>query len=230
MGRIVLITGASRGVGRSLAEQMATRGDTVIGCGRTHAITDAGFDYRSLDLTDEPAVRKFVSTMRGEGGLDLVVNGAALGVAQPALMSSADGLRNIMATNFVAGAVVVRESARAMMRTGGAIVNLSSIHVPLHSVGSAAYGASKIALEQFSLVLAQELSKSPVTINTLGLSYVAGAGMAESQNEAATQRAQARLARPVPIEVDEILHAIDFFASRSARNITGQTVYFGGPH
>ena len=230
MGRVVLITGASRGVGRALAERMATRGDSVIGCGRTPAISDAGFDYRFLDLTDEPAVRKFISTMRGNGGLDLVINGAALGVAQPALMSTADGLHDIMAINFVAGATIVRESARAMMRAGGAIVNLSSIHVPLHSVGSAAYGASKIALEQFSLVLAQELANSLVTINTVGLSYVAGAGMAESQNEASIQRAQARLARPAPVEIDEILHAIEFFASPVARNITGQTVYFGGPN
>jgi 3-oxoacyl-[acyl-carrier protein] reductase len=228
--RTVLITGASRGLGLGLAAMMAGRDDIVFGCGRSKAPTDISFHYIEADVRDEKSVKALFSALRKEvDGLDVLINNAGLADAKSLLLSRAEDFASIFATNVTGAAIVSREAAKMMKRRGGAIINVSSIHVPLASVGSGAYGASKAALEQLSRVLAHELASDSISVNSLGLSYVEGAGMAESQSEKAVEAATTRLARPGPITVDEILHAIDFLSSTAARNITGETLYFGGP-
>ena len=228
--RTVLITGASRGLGLGLAAGMAGRDDIVFGCGRSKAPADISFHYIEADVRDEKSVKALFSALRKEvDGLDVLINNAGLADAKSLLLSRAEDFASIFAANVTGAAIVSREAAKMMKRRGGAIINVSSIHVPLASVGSGAYGASKAALEQLSRVLAHELASDSISVNSLGLSYVEGVGMAGAQSEKAVEAATTRLARPGPITVDEILHAIDFLSSTAARNITGETLYFGGP-
>ena len=230
MPRTVLITGASRGLGLKLAAGMAGRGDTVFGCGRSEAPADAPFRYIEADVRDEKSVAALFSGLRKEAdGLDALINNAGLAGAKPLLLSRGEDFDGIFAANVTGAAIVTREAAKMMKRGGGAIINVSSIHVPLASVGSGAYGASKAALEQLSRVFAHELAGYSISVNSLGLSYVEGTGMAEAQSKKAIDAVSARLARPGLITADEVLHAVDFLISPAARNITGQTIYFGGP-
>jgi|TARA_B100000315_G_scaffold88788_1_gene81581 3-oxoacyl-[acyl-carrier protein] reductase len=230
VSRTVLITGASRGLGLRLAAEMAVRGDVVFGCGRSKAPADISFRYIEADVRDEKSVKALFSTLRKEAdGLDVLINNAGLADAKSLLLSRAEDFAGIFAANVTGAAIMSREAAKMMKRRGGAIINISSIHVPLASVGSGAYGASKAALEQLSRVMAHELASDSISVNSLGLSYVEGAGMAEAQSKKAVEAASSRLARPGLIAVDEVLHAVDFLSSPAARNITGETLYFGGP-
>ena len=110
----------------------------------------------------------------------------------------------------------------------GRIVNFSSINVPLGSVGSALYNASKAGVEAMARALTRECGNVDITINTLGLSLVANSGMLDSLSPKALAAKQEALLKPKVLEVEEIMHAINFFASPLARNISCQTVYFGG--
>ena len=138
-------------------------------------------------------------------------------------------IRDSLETNLVGAFTVLRETIKHMMRAKrGRIVNISSINVPLGSVGGALYNASKAGLENLGHTLAREIGAADITVNTIGLSLVAGSGMAADLSDKALADKQAGLIRPDPITTEEIAHAIDFFASDAARNITNQIVYFGG--
>jgi 3-oxoacyl-[acyl-carrier protein] reductase len=161
--------------------------------------------------------------------IDLVVNNAGLALSRLALLTSAAEFASVIRVNLVGAFIVSREAIRLMKRTRfGRIVNFSSINVPLASSGGAAYNAAKAGLENLAITLSRECAQDDITINSIGLSLVAGSGMVEGLNSVALAEKQSALIKPDLIEITEIIHAIEFFAAPDARNITGQTVYFGG--
>ena len=106
---------------------------------------------------------------------------------------------------------------------------MTSINVPMASVGGVAYNASKAGLDAMMRTLVNEIGPAEdITLNALGLSLVAQSGMVEGLSEAALVAKVSRLPKPALLEVAEIIHALDFLAAPEARNITGQTLYFGG--
>ena len=230
--RTVLITGSSRGVGRSLCERFAARGDFVFGCSRSDSGALAHERYRHfvLDVSDETAVRAMFSAITATNPrLDLVINNAGVSAAQFALLTSAADFTAVVQANLVGAFVVMREAIRVMKRTRfGRIVNFSSINVPLASAGAASYNASKAGLEALGETLSRECAADDITVNCIGLSLVRGAGMAERLTPGALAAKQQALIKPSLLDIEEVIHAIDFFAAPAARNITAQTVYFGG--
>lgn len=189
-------------------------------------------NYRhfAVDVSDEAAVRAmFAAIATKNPRIDLVVNNAGVSVARLALMTSAADFSAVIQANLVGAFVVMREAIRLMKRVRfGRIVNFSSINVPLASIGAAPYNASKAGLETLSATMARECAADDITINCVGLSLVANLGMANALSADAQVAKQHFLVKPVMLEIDEIVHAIDFFAAPAARNITAQTLYFGG--
>jgi 3-oxoacyl-[acyl-carrier protein] reductase len=227
-----LVTGASRGVGRAISERFAARGDLVFGCSRSEEGVLVRENYRHfvVDVCDEAAVRAmFAAIAATNSKLDLVVNNAGLSRARLALMTSTEEFSAVIRVNLVGAFVVMRESIRLMKRARfGRIVNFSSINVPLASVGAASYNASKAGLEKLGETLSRECAPDDITINCVGLSLVADSGMVDGLSDVALATKQQALVKPSLLNIDEVIHAIDFFAAPIARNITGQTVYFGG--
>ena len=135
----------------------------------------------------------------------------------------------MLQTNFLGPYLVTRTAAKMMMRRRfGRVVNISSVAVPLGSVGSGLYAAGKAATEQLAHSLARELSTNDITVNTLGVSIYGEAGMVEQMNPASLKKARTQLIKSGTLDIDEIVHAIDFFVSPLAAKVTSQTVYFGG--
>lgn len=229
--RTTVITGSGRGIGRDIATYLIERGDAVIGCSRGGSqLSHAKYRHFCTDVSDEVSVRKMFSEIASEfGRVDLVINNAGLALSRPALLTSAAEFASIIQVNLIGAFIVSREAIRLMKRTRfGRIVNFSSINVPLASSGGAAYSAAKAGLENLAITLSRECAKDDITINSVGVSLVAGSGMVKELSAAALTEKQSALIKSALIEITEIIHVIEFFAAPDARNITGQTVYFGG--
>jgi 3-oxoacyl-[acyl-carrier protein] reductase len=227
----VMITGTSRGLGLDLAKAYLAVGERVIGCSRgSTSIEHANYRHYSVDVSDELSIAKMFADIRDSKLVPrLLVNNAALAQKSLTTFTSSQTAKEILEVNLLGTFLICRETLKLMQRHGfGRIVNLSSINVPLASVGSSLYNATKAGLDAMGHSLANECKTYDITVNSVGLSLVANTGMAESLNEAALAAKQKHLLKPKLLETPEILAAINFFASTEARNITGQLLYFGG--
>ncbi|MBE9552603.1 MAG: SDR family oxidoreductase [Proteobacteria bacterium] len=229
--KTLLITGASRGLGRGLAELYAERGHKVFGCARGGSdFSHANYRHFICDVADDEAVRGMFRDIGKESdGIDVLVNNAGASLVRPALLTTGEDAEAVIQTNVLGAFSCMREAAKQMKRARqGRIINFTSISVPLESAGRALYSASKAALENLTATLARELAPDDITVNTIGPSIVGGSGMVEEMSEAALAEAREQLLKSATIEADEVAHAIDFLASDAARNITNQVIYFGG--
>lgn len=229
--RTVLITGTSRGLGRSVAVGLLEREDVVYGCSRgASTIEHANYSHYTVDLSDDAQVKSmFAEIIRKGLGLQAVINNAGVDQAKLAVFTGAAEAEQILKTNILAPFLVTREAVKLMKRGRfGRVLYFSSINARLGSAGSVLYNASKAALEVMALSMGREFGADNITFNALGLSLVAGTGMADSLSASAAQSKTQNLSKPSPLQIDEILHAIEFFLAAEARNITGQTLYFGG--
>lgn len=228
---VILITGTGRGLGKALAESFLRDGFTVFGCSRgPSTIFEDRYTHSEMDVADETAVASLFREISSRKlALDLVVNNAGATQNSLAIMTKSENAESIIRTNLLGNFLISRDALRIMMRQRrGRIVNFSSINVPLGSVGSCLYNACKAGIDSLARTLANECPGNDITINTLGLSLVAGTGMVDGLSQKALDDKQKRLVKPALLGVDEIRHAIDFLRSPLARNISGQTIYFGG--
>ena len=227
----VMITGSSRGLGSALAKAYLAAGEQVLGCSRGAAsIEHSNYRHYTVNVSDELSISKMFADMRDSKLVPrLLVNNAALAQKSLATFTSSQTAKEILDVNLLGTFLICRETLKLMQRHGfGRIVNLSSINVPLASVGSSLYNATKAGLDAMGHSLANECKTYDITVNSIGLSLVADTGMSESLNEAVLAAKQKQLLKPKLLETAEIFAAINFFASKEARNITGQLLYFGG--
>jgi len=229
--RTILVTGASRGIGRGLAEHLAEKGHDVIGCSRGDcAFEHSRYRHVTADITVDQDVRELFSILTSaHHGLDVLINNAGQSIDGLALLATRAQANSMVETNLVSAMVVTREALKLMKRGKfGRIVNISSISVPLGSVGTAIYGATKAAIAQFSHTLAREIAQDDITVNTIGVSLVEDSTMVKNMDSKALDRMRASLLKPHFLEIAEIAHAVEFYVSDHASNITDQTIYFGG--
>lgn len=134
----------------------------------------------------------------------------------------------MLRTSLLGAFITTRSAVRVMKRHGfGRVIYLSSILVPLGRAGSVIYGAGKAGLEQMAFSLSREFAEDNITFNALGIS-IYRSRMTQAMSEAVLDSTRSALVKQRDMELDELVGAIDFFASDAARQITGQTLYFGG--
>ena len=227
----VMITGTSRGLGAALAQAYLSAGEQVLGCSRGAAtIAHANYRHYNVDVSDELSIANMFTDMREKKFVPrLLVNNAALAQMKLTTFTSAQSARDILDVNLLGTFLVCREMLKLMQRHRfGRIVNLSSISVPLATVGNSLYNATKAGLDAMGHSLANECKTYDITVNSIGLSHVANTGMADALNDTAIAAVQGLLMKPTWLTTSEIVAAMDCFASPDARNITGQVLYFGG--
>jgi 3-oxoacyl-[acyl-carrier protein] reductase len=237
--RVAVVTGASRGIGRTVATALAAAGQAVVvGYAGNDAaakqvvdeITAAGGQAvgARADIADEDAVAGLFDTAtQCFGGVDVVVNSAGrLSLSPIADLDLAD-LDALHRTNIRGTFVVAREAARRI-RPGGAIVMLSTSVVGLQFPGYGAYAASKGAVEAMVLILAREMRGRDVTVNAVAPGPTATDLFLDGKDEATIEH----LARQPPLErlgtPADIAEVVAFLAGPGGRWVNGQVVRANG--
>ena len=167
--QVVLITGASQGIGRCLAGDFAKRGATVVGCGRSRERLQETLDeiraasptsaVIACDVGDRAQVRAMIDqALTTFGKIDILINNAGIGTRRPFAETSLDTIEEIMRTNFLGMVYCTHEVLPSMISRGsGHIVNISSVSGHIGTLNMAAYCASKFAMNGFSESLYHEL-------------------------------------------------------------------------
>jgi len=230
-GKIVLVTGARRGVGKLLADYFLRHGASVIGFSR-HAdeAPDApGYTAIAVDVGDADSVaRGFEQVRRQFGHLDIVINNAAVLTSQYAMIMPAGAAKSMLDTNVLGTFLVSREAAKLMRKSKwGRIINIGSMAASLEPMGDSVYAASKAAISTLANVMAKEFAALNITCNTLGITAIA-TDMLDQLPKDKVDKVIAGLPLPRYAEPDDIFNVIDFFASERSAYITAQTVFLGG--
>lgn len=232
-GQRALVTGATSGIGRAVALQLARDGAEVLVHGRDAArgaetvkqITDAGgkASFLAADLADAADVRRLASEA---GDVDILINNAGIALFGATAEFDLSAFDTMFASNVRAPFLLVAALAPGMAARGhGSIVSLSSMAGGVGLVGGAAYGATKASLEAMTRAWAAEYSASGVRVNAIapGPVYTPTASGAEFITALGETTPMHRASQP-----DEIAAVIAFLASPRASYMTGATVAADG--
>ena len=234
-GKVALVTGATRGIGWAVAQELAGRGARLVITGRapdalTHAVealrrTGAEVEPVALDVTDEGAAERAVEAALARfGRLDVLVNNAGV-MAQGAAPDCTDeDWDRVMAVNVTAVFRFSRAGVRAM-REGGSIVNVASDWALVGARGALAYAASKGAVAQITRSMALDHAGQGIRVNAVCPGDTDTDMLRAEVSGEDTDLAIARLGSAVPLgrvaRVEEVARAVAFLASPEASFITG---------
>ncbi|WP_461001461.1 SDR family oxidoreductase [Streptomonospora sediminis] len=237
--RVALVTGASRGIGRAIAERLGADGMSVVVNYRTDRgaaqevvdrIAHSGGTAvaAQADVSDpDELYGLFDAAERNFGGLDAVVSNVGFARFAPVTDATDEDFDAMFATNTRAGFIVLREAARRV-RDGGRIVAVSAGATADHSPGTGVYAASKAAVEQVVRVLAKELGPRRVTVNNV----LPGPTRTDALIGALTDETVERMVAETPLgrlgEPEDIADVAGFLASDDSRWLTGQSLRADG--
>jgi 3-oxoacyl-[acyl-carrier protein] reductase len=237
-GKVAIVTGASRGIGRTVAAMLASRGAHVVAAARgDHAastvaeIQVAGrqAEIASLEVTDAGSIDAMIAAVLARHGrIDILVNNAGITRDQLMLRMKRDDWDQVIATNLTSAFVCSQAVLKPMLKQrSGRIVNISSVVGQTGNAGQANYAASKAGLIGFSKALAREVASRSITVN------VVAPGLIETDmTKALTDKAQVDWAAQVPLgrlgTTADVAAAVCFLASDEASYITGQVLAVNG--
>lgn len=235
-GKIALVTGATRGIGKAIAATLAERGATVIGT----ATSQAGADQITaalagkgrgvvLDVSQPEAVQSVVADiLEQEGGIDILVNNAGI-TRDTLLMKMKDSdWQAVIDTNLSAIFHLSKAVIRTMMKKRcGRIISIGSVVGSSGNAGQTNYAAAKAALIGFSKSLAIEVASRGITVNVVAPGFIA-----TDMTQALTQEQQQGILSKIPSarlgDAQDIANAVAFLASDEAGYITGETLHVNG--
>ncbi|MEX1222647.1 MAG: 3-oxoacyl-ACP reductase FabG [Idiomarina sp.] len=235
-GQVALVTGASRGIGRAIAEQLVAAGATVVGTATSASgaesigayLGDKGIGC-AVDVTDADAVAELLKTIDEKyGQLDILVNNAGITRDNLLMRMKDEEWDAVLDTNLKAVFRMCKGVMRGMMkRRNGRIINISSVVGTTGNPGQANYCAAKAGLVGFSKSLAQEIAARGITVNCVSPGFI-DTDMTKSLTDDQKQSIfknipTARLGAP-----EEVAAAVVFLASPAAAYVTGETIHVNG--
>ncbi|WP_257818616.1 3-oxoacyl-ACP reductase FabG [Burkholderia glumae] len=237
--QVAIVTGASRGIGRAIALELARSGATVIGTATSEAgaqaisaaFAEAGAAGRGavLDVNDAAAGEALIeATVKEFGRLDVLVNNAGITQDQLAMRMKDDDWDAVIDTNLKSVFRLSRAVLRPMMKArGGRIINITSVVGSLGNPGQANYAAAKAGVAGLTRALAREIGSRGITVNCVAPGFID-----TDMTKALPEEQQAALKSQIPLgrlgSTDDIAHAVTFLASPQAGYITGTTLHVNG--
>ncbi|HEX8884706.1 MAG TPA: 3-oxoacyl-ACP reductase FabG, partial [Noviherbaspirillum sp.] len=239
-GQIALVTGASRGIGRAIALELARQGAKVIGTATSEAGSAAISQYMNelgesrgrgmvLDVNDAERCNALVAEIQKEyGGLSILVNNAGITQDQLAMRMKDEEWDAVIATNLTSVARLSRAVLRGMMKAKqGRIINITSVVGSAGNPGQMNYAAAKAGVAGMSRALAREIGSRNITVNCVAPGFIdtdMTRALDEQQVSSLLQQIPlARLGQPA-----DIAAAVAFLASPQAGYITGTTLHVNG--
>jgi 3-oxoacyl-[acyl-carrier protein] reductase len=237
-GKVALVTGASRGIGRAIASRLAAQGALVVAAARaTHAdaavaeLTAAGGRAEALtvDVTETAALERVpADIVSRHGRLDILVSNAGITRDQLLLRMKREDWDAVLATNLTATFVLAQAALRPMLKQrGGRIIAVSSVVGQMGNAGQANYAASKAGLIGFTKALAREVASRGITVNVIA------PGMIDTDmTRAIGDKQQVDWASQIPLgrlgTPEDVAAAACFLASDEASYITGHVLAVNG--
>lgn len=236
-GKIAFVTGASRGIGKAIALDLAKNGATVIGTATsdsgaekiTEYLAEFGGKGMCLNVTDADMIADVVGQINKEfGAPTILVNNAGITRDNLLMRMKDDEWDDIIQTNLTSVFRVSKACLRGMMKAkGGSIINIASVVGVMGNAGQTNYAAAKAGIMGFTKSLAREVGGKAVTVNTVAPGFIdtdMTRALPEEQREA--------LAQQIPLkrlgEPEDIAKTVTFLASDGGAYITGQTLNVNG--
>lgn len=235
-GKIALVTGASRGIGRAIAEKLVAGGAKVIGTATSESGAAAISEYLgtngkgiALNVVDSASIEQALATIRAEfGEIDILVNNAGITRDNLLMRMKDDEWQDILDTNLTSVFRLSKAVMRAMMKKRfGRIITIGSVVGTMGNAGQANYAAAKAGLIGFSKSLAREIASRGITVNVVAPGFIE-----TDMTRALTDDQRAGILSSVPAnrlgDAKEIASAVAFLASDEASYITGETLHVNG--
>jgi 3-oxoacyl-[acyl-carrier protein] reductase len=235
--RVALVTGATRGIGKAIANELARAGHKVIGTATSDAgaatiaenLRAAGGTGIRLDVSDVEAVRERLAAIVSEHGAPtILVNNAGITRDNLMMRMKDDEWAEVLNTNLNALFTVSKACLRGMTKARwGRIINISSVVGSMGNAGQANYAASKAGAEGMSRAMAKELGSRSVTVNCVAPGFIA-----TDMTDVLTEEQKALMLGQIPLgrlgAPEEIAKVVAFLASDSGGYITGETIHVNG--
>ncbi len=235
--QIALVTGASRGIGKAIAETLAAAGATVIGTATSEAgaekitayLSSKGGKGMCLNVADDASIKDVMAAIKDEfGAISILVNNAGITRDNLLMLMKDDQWNDIIQTNLTSIFKMSKAVIRPMMKArSGRIINIASVVGLTGNAGQTNYSASKAGILGFSKSLAREIGSRHITVNTVAPGFIDTDMTRELPEE---QRES--LISQIPLnklgDPQDIANAVAFLASPEASYITGETINVNG--
>ncbi len=235
-GEIALVTGASRGIGASIAQELAAAGAAVIGTATTQGGADgitAALDGKGrgivLNVVDDESIQAAVKDVQSnEGSPSILVNNAGITKDNLLMRMKQDEWDDVIATNLTGLFKLSKACLRGMMKARkGRIINIASVIAVMGNAGQANYAASKAGTIGFTKSLAREIGSRGITVNVVAPGFID-----TDMTRALAEEQRAGMLSQIPLgrlgEGADIANAVLFLASASGAYITGETLHVNG--
>ncbi len=224
---MILVTGASRGLGAAICNRLVAQGRDVIGLAR--AGNEGAYPVRSCDVTSYEGWRQLAKDLRHEGvHVDALINVAGVASMNLAVTTPEHVTRRVIETNLLGSIFGCQAIAPLMIRRkSGTIINFSTIAVHLGLKGESVYVASKAGVEGFSRAFAREMADFGITVNCVAPGPIRTdllRGVSDTQIDVIVEQ---QILRKV-FGPDAVCDTVEMLLSPSARAITGQVLHVGG--
>ncbi|MGN2247370.1 3-oxoacyl-ACP reductase FabG [Frateuria sp. GZRR35] len=236
-GEIALVTGASRGIGAAIADELAVMGATVIGTATSEngakaigeRLAPSGGHGRVLDVTDGAAVEALIDGVAKEfGAISILVNNAGITRDQLLMRMKDEDWQAILDTNLTSVYRTSKAVMRGMMKAKkGRIISIASVIGLTGNPGQANYAAAKAGIIAFSKSLAREIGSRGITVNVVAPGFI-DTDMTRALPEESKQALLGQIALGRLGEASDIAKAVGFLASPAAAYITGETLHVNG--
>jgi 3-oxoacyl-[acyl-carrier protein] reductase len=236
-GEIALVTGASRGIGAAIADELAAMGATVIGTATSENGANAigerlaahGGHGRVLDVTDGAAVESLIDAIAKQfGAVSILVNNAGITRDQLLMRMKDEDWQAIIDTNLTSVYRTSKAVMRGMMKAKkGRIISIASVIGLTGNPGQSNYAAAKAGIIAFSKSLAREIGSRGITVNVVAPGFI-DTDMTRALPEDSKQALLGQIALGRLGEAGDIARAVGFLASPAAAYITGETLHVNG--